>query len=246
MSLPKYNVKCKENAYAEDYTYSDGTLVAQSDADSYKYFRVEHIKWRVLTTNYNSTGKALLLAESIVDIYCYSFSSEENPNYYANSKVRTFLNSEFLDSAFTSCAKQLIPQTSIMNSSRSTNPDSNAEQWNNGVNNFWCSTTYDKIFLLSEQEVTKQEYGFKDYEERDSARIRSGNDYVKAKHIWANQINNCCWWLRSPNYETWLFSHYVNAVGVSGCNADKFIKCNLSYLTALGNGIVPALTISLP
>ena len=241
-----YYVKCKENAHAEDYTYSDGTLVAQSDADSYKYFRVEPIKWRVLTTNYNSRGKALLLAESIVDIYCYSIPSEEKPNNYENSKVRTFLNSEFLDSAFTSSAKQIIPQTNVVNSSRSTNPDSNAEQWNNGVNNFWCSTTYDKIFLLSEQEVTKQEYGFKDYEEKDSARKRSGNDYVKAKHIWANQINNCCWWLRSPNYGSALFSHYVNAVGVSGCNADKPINCNLSYLTPHGDGIVPALTISLP
>ena len=70
--------------------------------------------------------------------------------------------------------------------------------------------------------------------------------YVKAKHIWANQINNCCWWLRSPNYGSKLFSHYVNAGGVSGCNADKAINCNLSYITPHGDGIVPALTISLP
>ena len=44
-------VKQAEEAYGTDYTYSNGTSVAQGGT-SYKYFKVEPIKWRVLTTNY--------------------------------------------------------------------------------------------------------------------------------------------------------------------------------------------------
>ncbi|MBO4858040.1 MAG: SUMF1/EgtB/PvdO family nonheme iron enzyme, partial [Treponema sp.] len=56
-------VKCKENAYESGYKYSNGTPVAQISVNSTKYFKVEPIKWRVLTENYKRTGKALLLAE---------------------------------------------------------------------------------------------------------------------------------------------------------------------------------------
>lgn len=45
------------------FRYSDGTRVQAGFKKSYRYFKVEPIKWRVLTTNYNGSGKKLLLAE---------------------------------------------------------------------------------------------------------------------------------------------------------------------------------------
>ena len=51
--------------------------------------------------------------------------------------------------------------TNVDNSARSTNPDANATQWNGGANQYASDMpTSDKIFLLSEREATKSEYGF--------------------------------------------------------------------------------------
>ena len=68
--------KQQENAYHTGYSYSDNTAVAQSSAGSYKYFKVEPIKWRVVTTDYNGSGKKLLLAENILI----------NGTYYDNTR----------------------------------------------------------------------------------------------------------------------------------------------------------------
>lgn len=43
--------KIKENCYRSNH-YSNGQSVASSFDNSYKYFKVEPIKWRVLTANY--------------------------------------------------------------------------------------------------------------------------------------------------------------------------------------------------
>ena len=106
-------VKCTENALRSGITYSDGTTVAEISANSTKYFKVEPIKWRVLTTDYNGTGKALLLAENILtsnveyyefdeydkyDLYDYDDAnrtidgSTVYPNNYKESKIRAYLN----------------------------------------------------------------------------------------------------------------------------------------------------------
>ena len=47
----------------DGYRYTDGTRVS---ANKILYFKVEPIKWRVVTNNYNGSGKKLLLAESIL------------------------------------------------------------------------------------------------------------------------------------------------------------------------------------
>ena len=54
------------------FRYSDGTKVQNKYKKSYRYFKVEPIKWRILTSNYNGTGKKLLLAE--VALTCEPFN----------------------------------------------------------------------------------------------------------------------------------------------------------------------------
>ncbi len=46
-------------------TYSDGSQAKQESQNSIRYFKVEPQKWRVVTGNYNGTGKKLLVAETI-------------------------------------------------------------------------------------------------------------------------------------------------------------------------------------
>ncbi|MCI5518647.1 MAG: InlB B-repeat-containing protein [Treponema sp.] len=181
--------KCRENAYAADYTYSDGTTCAQWSANSEKYFKVEPIEWRVLTSDYNSTGKKLILAENLLtaNVSYYNYASYPStrsidgstiqPNNYKYSQIRAYLNgltyyddsntvkdsyenNGFLQKAFTKSAQKLIFDTEVDNSARSTNPDANSTLWNSGTNDNACDNTTDQIFLLSEQEVTTSNYGF--------------------------------------------------------------------------------------
>ena len=89
-------------------TYNDGS----TPNNGYDYFKLEPIKWRVLTTNYNGTGKALLMADSATAGFYgdgdgfYTFKGysdggtnnrtiggkEIHPNNYEYSKVRAWLN----------------------------------------------------------------------------------------------------------------------------------------------------------
>ncbi len=97
--------KCTENANHNNYTYSDNTTVAQASANSEKYFKVEPIVWRALTTTFdhdaNGTGdKILLLSESeLTDVLYYGSTSSRTLNgvsIYANnykySNIRAYLN----------------------------------------------------------------------------------------------------------------------------------------------------------
>jgi len=102
-----FYAKCTENAYSSSYTYSDDTTVAQSSANSEKYFKVEPIVWRALTTTFDhdadetTDNKILLVAESILtaNIPYYGSTSDRTLNettIYANnykySNIRAFLN----------------------------------------------------------------------------------------------------------------------------------------------------------
>ena len=76
--------------------YNDGNV------SSPKYFKVEPIKWRVLTENYNKTGKKLLWAENILwrtNFYGYYSTrtvdgAKVYPNNYEHSSIRAFLNGQ--------------------------------------------------------------------------------------------------------------------------------------------------------
>ncbi|MCQ2613590.1 MAG: hypothetical protein MJ183_08340, partial [Treponemataceae bacterium] len=84
--------------------YSDGTATKSEWENSYRYFKVEPIKWRVLTADYNGTGKALLLAEDMLNsnIQYYVAISDRTiggktvyPNNYKYSTVRAYLNGTY-------------------------------------------------------------------------------------------------------------------------------------------------------
>ena len=100
--------KCTENAvYNTDYTYSDGTAVAESSANSEKYFKVEPIVWRAVTQSFDHDAdgngdKILLVAESILTANVLFYGSISNstlrtaakiyPNNYKYSNIRAYLN----------------------------------------------------------------------------------------------------------------------------------------------------------
>ena len=272
----QWYVKIKERACHPVCKYSDGTTAKESSADSWKWFKVEPIKWRVLTTNYNGTGKKLLFAESVLanSVY-YDYQSVNrtvggktiHPNNYEHSRVRAFLNGlsyqrkasvdgeqtacedflgkGFLQTAFSAKELAIIADTSVDNSERSTFPNANAKQWNNGENPYASDTpTTDKVFLLSLQEVTTGAYGFDEDHNAagvGNARIRAATDYARASGANQNGAEGLggWWWQRSPFYGDDYSAHYADRDG------DSFYSAIVSEVyEGVGYGdIVPALCV---
>ncbi|MBR0125719.1 MAG: hypothetical protein IJM03_10255 [Treponema sp.] len=227
-----FYAKCKENAYLSNYKYSNGGTVAQSSANSEKYFKVEQIKWRVL--NPSASGNKILVAESILtaNVAYYDYwdvnrtidGKDVYPNNYEHSKIRAYLNGlsyavketdsdeqttdstyngkGFLQTAFTSSAQSLIAKTTVDNSE-----DSTTDAGNNltKASNYACDNTSDKIFLLSEKEATTTDYGFTAYNQygTGNSRIRVTTDFAKANYAYQSTTAGYGgWW--------WLRSPYYS------------------------------------
>jgi hypothetical protein len=157
-------------------------------------------------------------------------------------KNKAYEEKGFLQTAFTPEAQGLITPTTVDNSVRSTNPESNATLWNSGKNEYACENTTDKIFLLSEQEATMSDYGFADYNvyvgdskgTTTSTRIRVNTDYAKATGVYQDSEAGL-WWLRSPSDSSEDFVRRIRNDGSPYTN----------YVYKLEVGIVPALCIAL-
>ena len=264
-----YYAKCTENAYSSSYTYSDGTRVALRSASSEKYFKVEPIKWCVLTNDYD--GKKLLLAEKILTANVPYYGSTSNrslngttiyANNYKYSNIRAFLNGTanqfvkdggtsngytidwsdkgFLQTAFTSTAQNLIATTTVDNSEASTNPASNSSQWNGGTNTYACDDTSDKIFLLSEKEATTTSYGFASYSSSGTGNTRIRVTTDYAKANYAYQSTSS-----SYGGYWWLRSPYYS-LSYRARNLDCGGCANYLHNSVNNTlrGVVPALSIS--
>ncbi|MBQ4444478.1 MAG: hypothetical protein II896_07485 [Clostridia bacterium] len=226
------------NSSQDDNGYNTGTIY---------WFRYEPIKWHILS---EANGEALIFCEMAIDSQEYYPSESTSQffhnggtgyaNNYALSNIRKWLNDTFYNTAFNDLQKQLILLTTVDNSARSTNPNSNATNWNSGNNSYACANTQDHVFLLSEQEVTNAAYGFdSSYTDYDTARRKQNTDYARCQGAWTSTDSsykgNGYWWLRSPYYD---FSDYARFVDNYGYN-------NGFIVSFTDNGVVPALKIKL-
>ena len=243
------------------YTYYKGSDDAWYAEYGRQYYKVEPIKWRVL-----DSGKKLLLAENIlINCMYYDYDNVNRtvsdvtvyPNNYEHSKVRAYLNGlsyikkssdeaeqetdstytnkGFLQTAFTSTLQKSIATTTVDNSAASTTDNgNNLDQ----VTTYACNNTNDKIFLLSEKEVTTTDYGFAAYSAYGpgNTRIRVTTDFAKANEPWQSVV--VCWWLRSPVYYTYNNSYYARFVRDDGSAYYPW------YVEADDMGVVPALCLN--
>ena len=255
-----------ENASYSTYVYSDGTTVKQKSANSYKYFKVEPIVWRVLK---NADGKYMLLAEKelMSNVSYYGLTAKNRtldsvtiyPKNYKYSNIRAYLNGinnqfitdggtaevgididwtdkGFLQQAFTQAQQVKIVATTVDKSAASSKDKAGLVT----ASSYYCDDTADKIFLLSELEVTDDDYCFGAYAASGSgnARIRKATDFAKANNCNTNENENPSegglWWIRSP------FASNANYVRViNNGDTDK------NYLVTNSNlGIVPALFVT--
>ena len=144
----------------------------------------EPIEWVVLDQKH---GKVLLLSKYALD--CRQYNEEWVDITWENCTLRSWLNDEFLKTAFHERERSYIAVTQLSNAD-------NSEYGTSGGNN-----TEDKIFLLSKEEVLN--YFSSDPREWDPARRAQVTDYAKAQGIYWCDWNeetygNAWWWLRSP------------------------------------------------
>ena len=257
--------KCKQKQYdnGKKYTYSDGSEVSSEDKGTYNYFKVEPIKWRVLTEDYD--GKKLLLAEKIL-FYCLfdNWNSETRiiddktvyQNNYEYSNLRQLLNKDFLEAAFSMAAKEQICNTLVVNNVESTLPynySSDIDYYyddvpKDGKNDYVCPDTIDKIFALSVKEATNPDYGFYKLSDEFSAMYpsplmylnaleRDITDYYLSQYGYRSIFTS--WHLRSPFFKTGVFPDRGNEGCVYHVQKNKIFGTYVHTDT----GVLPALCV---
>ena len=233
------------------------------------WFKVEPIKWRILTTSGNS---AYIMSDIALDAFWLEPNRREAGFYkgeygvfrgtkesdvdgtYANNWeycfLRRWLNETFYNEVFNDLQKEIIKTTRLDNSARSCNPNNDPKYYgykeNAGENKYadQCKDTDDKIFLLSLRDITTTAYGFnEDVLAKDPARNLQATDFAKFRGAPMDiyEEKYVTWYTRSPS----IGSRGGND-GYSTFVLDRHAKgaIDSTDLTPDG-GVVPALWITL-
>jgi len=180
----------------------------------------EPIEWLVLDYD-ASTNRALVISRYGLD--CKRYNEERVDITWETCTLRTWLNGEFLNAAFSTAEQKAIPTVTVSadkNPSYSTNPG---------------NATQDKVFCLSITEVNKY---FKNDEARKCAPTQyaiNNNAYTSGSYKVDGKAT-CYWWLRSPVN----FGKYAAIVNLGGTVYSSGDGVNRS-----DNAVRPALYIDL-
>lgn len=208
------------------YSYQDDNGYTTS---SVYWFKYEPITWRVLDVQSSSV---FLMADLVLDSQDYHYSRDERTiggstvyaNNYQESHIRSWLNSNFYNTAFTTAEQARIQTTTVDNSVASTGYSSNT---------YACANTSDQVFLLSYAEATNASYGLS----TDASRQLKSSAYAQSQGVYTNTSNgNSYWWLRSPHSNYASVARFVDS-DVSDINSTR--------VNVTDQGVVPALWISL-
>ena len=232
------------------------------------YFKVEKIRWRVLS---KSNDTYFLMCDSVIENSGYEmnyevdydgfYKTDKNGlwlfeedgetkirlNNYKHSDVRSFLNNEFYNIAFSEKQKSKIQLTEVDNSAGTTIDPT--EQ-------YVCENTYDYVFPPSYVDMINPEYGFNpDPSAQDINRSLNPSDYAKALGVLTitaefldlenadeevynesiDYVDSCAYKLRSPfNYPTGMSVSDVYFGFIDAMEVYSF-----------ADGILPALYVTL-
>ena len=206
------------------YGGSDGNLYYKYSSG---YYKVEPIKWRVISRDRNNI--AVLLAENILEINYYDW---DDFGVFGGSDIRDYLNGYFLNTAFTSIANNQI-NTVRIDSYEDLYPHTSCSIASRYVE------TQNKLYLLSYSEVNDHSIF-----PNDNSKIRTYTG-LSAEKVWLDDL--VCWWLRSFRYTSGTvrpYNPYCVWIQYShGTVSDVDIMLES---TSADCGVVPALSIYLP
>lgn len=183
---PRVEVNTCDTVYFGSYWQEDinGDGVADRKDDK------TPIRWRILSQDGDD---AYVIADKVLDVKPYN---EENTGVtWETSTLRTWLNGEFLNSAFTAEEQAVIAEQILANAD-------NEEYDTEGGND-----TKDKVYLPSIADMKNTAYGFSgDLSFDDQARLGKVTAYAKKQVLWERGEMVCemnrRWWLRSPGDST--------------------------------------------
>lgn len=187
----------------KDFKLSAGDVVTfgNYEQDNNRHNGAEPIQWNVLDVQEN---KALLLSLYALDSQPYNRSY--GPSTWEECTLRSWLNSTFLEAAFTAEEKASILMTEVDNSRLQNN-----KKWNVKV----CDNTEDLIFLLSYADTDR-------YFANEAARICTPTNYAVSMGADVRTLDDGItgagwWWLRSPGEDSTQAS-FVNFDGTRYTN----------------------------
>jgi tetratricopeptide (TPR) repeat protein len=166
---------CNKKAALSDAEVGDTVLLGSYEQDNDTSDGAEPIEWAVLD---KQGGKALLVSKYALD--CKPYNDVYEDVTWETCTLRSWLNGEFYETAFSETERALVAQTT------NSNPD-NAYYGTEGG-----ADTTDSVFLLSIDEAEK-------YFSSDDGRVCYPTDYAVSQGAWTNSDTGACsWWLRSP------------------------------------------------
>lgn len=203
-----YNTKLLSSATGSQskYGYEEGKTY---------YFRWKPIEWKVLA---KESDGVYVMSNALLDSQPYH--NYDEAIIWKNSSLRTWLNGNFYNDAFSQAEQEKI--VSVTHS----NEDGN--------------DTTDKLWLLSYGNSTNSAYGFStDSEAEDFARLAVGTDYAKSQGLVKRDDSvygsTTFWWISSPGASP-NFSRLVNEKG----------QCKGSTYFCFANiGVRPAFKVKL-
>ena len=178
---------------------------------------VKPIEWIVLDAGYARTGTRLLLSRYGLDAKPYNEGCEDVT--WATCMLRAWLNGEFLEQVFTEEEQQKLVLTQVENPDGigdlldEDDYDEDDEEYYDDYGNRveWRTpggyVTYDRVFLLSLDEVRK-----KKYIEDDGERVCYATQTAKNNGAYTKGAGACWWWLRSPGSNSY-HAAYVHDYG---------------------------------
>ena len=230
------------------------------------WFKFEPIRWRVLS---QTADTAFLMCDSIIDSQSYQEEYWEDDFFYTNannapqgtyasnyqySTIRSWLNNDFYNAAFSLANQQRILVTEVDNSAES------VDCFVGDSDKFVCDNTNDKIFLLSCRDWLSKDNGFNEENSGGAMRLLKTSAYAQAqgaetftqalmdiscpKDSSRKAYLGCgTWWLRSPNtYRS--DNKYTNGLEIFAVIEMGYIF-PVSYAFQTTGGVVPALQIKL-
>lgn len=157
------------------------------------------IEWLVLA---REGKKALLISRYGLD--AQEYHSEHTAITWQTCSLRTWLNSTFLNKAFTATEQSAILMTTV---------DNSKAQGHSGYSTDGGNNTQDKVFLLSCAEANKY-LGISEEEYNEELRV-GVTAYAKKQGAFADDNDKTAWWLRSPGElkDTATFVASLSSIG---------------------------------
>ena len=189
----------ESNIYFGNYWQS---VTSEDATDSNR----EPVKWRVLAND----GNIFVVSDQNLDCVVYNSSAETVT--WEECSLRKWLNSKFLDNAFTAQEQDAVLESLVVNDDGAKGSEAGAD-------------TYDKVYLLSVYEVIDPDLGFPtDWKDKGGTRVALNTEYTKSKRAMTGADMSGAWWLRTPG-DAKNAANVFNAgnVFVRGGNVNNFV-----------------------